>query len=658
MIVGIVVQNYKCYKGIQFIPLMKNKPEFLRVIIGNNGVGKSAILEAFDSFFNNAGWTIHSDATKKDASIGVFFLQEKSKTETIVGNEKNIEIISKISDAFWDVNISANSAYSRSYSEFFLLREKISHLRGTHYLFMFGCESEKRDMSFLTFHSVVNENLKLIANKPNMVSLNTLKEKFLEHYSYLYIPVETSISDFLKLEAKGMQVLMDKNIKDNITSRLNDKKITRTISDWRQKKLSILDMINESLEKYINSVETEIQKIDNDYNFKTSRKQSRNLTANHITDVIVEAYYAKRNLKKGEKVIATLSSGEKRRALIDIAYVFLSQSESKNNEKELILAIDEPESSLHISKCYEQFDRIQELSTKYNHMVFIATHWYGALPIISSGSLLHLEEKHNSISVFDFKNYFEERREHPDDIHFKSFFDLASSILSSLRSAEYHWLIVEGLDDKLYIEYYLNVDDINLKIIPLGGCSNVIKLYEYLFAPLSQRKQDEVAGSKKKILCLIDTDDLVQDIDVACETKNKLLAIKRLNPDLSNRALSTILSIDNPNRTSTEIEDILEPEKYYKVLKNCILSSLDDVLIEAFNAFDFYESSTNSRIKGDDSILNHLGNGRNQRNDKQKIIDFIEENKSLIAEEFIKQPKDNIQVPQAISLIAEYYKKL
>lgn len=657
MIVGIVVQNYKCYKGIQFIPFMRNKPEFLRVIIGNNGVGKSAILEALDSFFNNTSWTIHSDATRKDASIGVFFLQEKSKTETIVGNERNIEIISKISEAFWDVSISANSAYSRSYSDFFLLREKISHLRETHYLFMIGCESEKRDISFLTFHGVVNESLKLIANKPNLVSLNALKDKFLEHYSYLYIPVETSISDFLKLEAKGMQVLMDKNIKDNITSRLNDKKITRTISDSRQKKLSILDMINESLEKYINSVETEIQKIDNEYNFKTSRKQSRNLTANHITDVIVEAYYAKRNLKKGEKVIATLSSGEKRRALIDIAYVFLSQSKSKNNDKELILAIDEPESSLHISKCYEQFDRIQELSTKYNHMVFIATHWYGALPIISSGSLLHIEEKHNSISLFDFKNYFEERREHPDDIHFKSFFDLATSILSSLRSAEYHWLIVEGLEDKLYIEYYLDVNSLKLNILPLGGCGNVIKLYEYLFAPLSHKKQEETDGSKKKVLCLIDTDDLVQNIDVSSETKNKLLAIRRLNPDQEHKEKATLLTIENPNRTATEIEDVLEGEKFYKALKNCIENTEDVDLKDAFNSFDFDPNVPNSRIKGDESILNHKGAGRVLRADKQKLIDFIDQNKGLIAQEYITQPNDKLVMPQWISLINDFFIK-
>ena len=655
MIIGIVVQNFKCYKGIQFIPLMKNKPEFLRVIIGNNGVGKSAILEAFDTFFNNANWTIHSDASRKDASIGVFFLQEKSKAETIVGNEKYIEIISKISDAFWNVNISANSAYSRSYSEFFKLREKISHLRETHYLFMIGCESEKRDVSFLTFHGVVNESLKLITNKPNLVSLNALKEKFLEHYSYLYIPVETSISDFLKLEAKGMQVLMDKNIKQNITSRLNDKKITRTISESRQKKISILDMINESLENYINTVEKDIQKIDKDYSFKTSRKQSKNLTANHITDVIVDAYYAKRNLKKGEKIIATLSSGEKRRALIDIAYVFLSQSKSKKNEKELILAIDEPESSLHISKCYEQFDRIQELSTKYNHMVFIATHWYGALPIISSGSLLHLEEKHNSISVFDFKNYFEERRAHPDDIHFKSFFDLASSILSSLRSAEYNWLIVEGLDDKLYLEYYLDIVALNLNILPLGGCSNVIKLYEYLFAPLSQKKLEETDGSKKKVLCLIDTDDLVQGIDVSSETKNKLLSIKRLSSDLIDSTRSTIINIDNPNRISTEIEDILEPQKYYTALKECINRSSDTTVKDSFGAFDFYENSIFSRIKGDESILIHRGEGRNQRDDKQKVIEFIETNKGIIAEEYVKQSKDDFEIPHCINLITEYF---
>ena len=586
----------------------------------------------------------------------MLFFQEKEKVNTILGSEKSIEILSTISDAFWNVSVSANSAYSKSYSGFFQLRDKLIQYKGTHYLYILGCDCEKKDVSFLGFHSVVNENLKLISsNKPNVNTINSLRDKLLDHYSYLYIPVESSISEFLKLEAKGMQVLMDKNIKDTISQSLNEKRITRAITEARIKKLSVLELVNENLENYINLVQKQIQKIDSDYNFDPSFKQNKKLTANHITDVIVEAFYAKRSLRKGGKVIATLSSGEKRRALIDIAFVFLSQS--KNKEKELILAIDEPESSLHISKCYEQFERIQELSIIHQHTLFVATHWYGSLPIIKSGTLMHIDESHNAVSVFDFKNYFEERRGHPDDIQFKSFFDLASSILSSLRNADYHWLLVEGLDDKLYIEYYLDVKMLKINVLPLGGCDNVLKVYEYLFTPLSQKKAEESNGASRKIFCLIDTDDLRKEISVSSETKNKLLAIRRLNPDQENKEKITLLTIENPNRTATEIEDILESEKFYQALKNCIFKTEDTDLKDAFNSFDFDPNVPNSRIKGDESILNHKGAGRIIRADKQKVIDFIAQNKGLIAEEYIIQPKDNLVIPQWINLINDFFIK-
>ena len=118
-----------------------------------------------------------------------------------------------------------------------------------------------------------------------------------------------------------------------------------------------------------------------------------------------------------------MSSGEKRRTLVDIIYVFLS---NHNIERNLILAIDEPESSLHISKCYDQFRKIQSIALECNQQLFITTHWYGSLPILNKGNLIHIQSN-QQLSLFEISNYFEERRHHPDDINLKSFFDLAAS---------------------------------------------------------------------------------------------------------------------------------------------------------------------------------------------------------------------------------------
>ena len=53
----------------------------------------------------------------------------------------------------------------------------------------------------------------------------------------------------------------------------------------------------------------------------------------------------------------------------------------------------------------------------------------------------------------------------------------------------------------------------------------------------------------------------------------------------------------------------------------------------------FDENVRTSRIIGDYSILNHLGNGRNNRQDKNTIVSFVNKHKKEIADEYIQNPK-------------------
>lgn len=41
--------------------------------------------------------------------------------------------------------------------------------------------------------------------------------------------------------------------------------------------------------------------------------------------------------------------------------------------------------------CYDQFNHFQKLAKDYNIQLFVATHWYGALPIIDQGTLHHIQ---------------------------------------------------------------------------------------------------------------------------------------------------------------------------------------------------------------------------------------------------------------------------
>ena len=49
MIVGIFLRHIKTYKGINFIPLSDG--EKFCGLVGNNGIGKSKVLEALEKIF-------------------------------------------------------------------------------------------------------------------------------------------------------------------------------------------------------------------------------------------------------------------------------------------------------------------------------------------------------------------------------------------------------------------------------------------------------------------------------------------------------------------------------------------------------------------------------------------------------------------------------
>lgn len=649
MILGAILRNYKCYSGIHYIPFYKDTKQNLNVIIGDNGVGKSTILEAMDSLFNEGTpWIVNSESSSHDSSVGALLLIEKDKCNSVLDTTEQ-NIVSTISNAFWSLDPKSNGIYEKSYSLLFEQRKSLFKEKEEFYFLVIGKIHNEHAFSFLSFESQISEAIKSLSLKITDTSVVNVLNKVIGIISYLYIPVETTISDFLRLETAGMQVLADKNLKSSISTALTDKRITRTTDKNRKKKLSVMDIINEKLEEYIDQIQNEIQKIDKSYDFKPEKRQTTKLTPNHIANVIIDAYYSRRKLKLNKKPISTLSSGEKRRALIDIIYVFLSKNEIERN---LVLAIDEPESSLHISKCYDQFRKVQDIATKYNQQLFITTHWYGSLPILKSGNLMHIDHNHE-ISLFHLENYFEERGSHPDDINLKSFFDLAASIISAYRNSNCHWILVEGVEDKLYLQYYLNNE--NIQILPLSGSGNVKKVYEYLFTPISNSKQETPNKKGPKILCLVDTDSLNSPINVDSKTKNTLLQIKRWNENTTTHQIE-LRTIDDPNITQTEIEEVLEPTLFYNALKTCIEAHGNEEEIYAFHAFEFDENVLTSRIRGDYSILNHLGNGRNMRQDKEMINTFVDRMKHEIAIFYTQSPKTG-NIPLWVSLINDILDK-
>jgi predicted ATP-dependent endonuclease of OLD family len=583
MVIGIFLRHIKAYKGIRYIPI-GYEHNFVSYI-GENGIGKSSILESLNSFFNNKHYPINKSAisdgiytTGNEPFFTPVFLIDKRK---ISRKKADFE---KISNFFWEIKKSDLSAgVQGSMKEFFILRDNLDSKinKGTHFLLILGEQNIVGGMPKLYFGSFQNEEKFLIdyldKDSSSLLNIHSDQKKSIinswkieleknldktdqrkilqeikELYSYVYIPVELDIETFTKLETDEMQKIFDKKLKNEITTALSSVKLTGN------------DGINTKLENFLKEI---VCILNNKYEYKTGQQRNNNITESDLVQKILEAYFQKRILYKKDKKVSELSAGEKRQALIDIAYAFLLKNIER--ERQIIIAIDEPENSLHTSLCYEQFEKLHEISK--NAQILLTTHWYGFLPILSKGYGHFLEIKNEKIvfdsyDLYDYKakvksDIAETKGKLPNNFTLKSTNDLVQAIYYSLQVNEpYNWLLVEGVSEKIYFEYFFKeeIKSQRIRILPLGGQNKVSEVYEYLELPMREK-----STLKGKIFCLIDT-DLIRHKDYIKEGL-KNLRIRRLSNKNINSA-TELLTLENPDTSPTDIEQALNPVIFKKVL--------------------------------------------------------------------------------------------
>ena len=636
MITAIMMRHYKNYSNVRFVPIINDTKNMFSIYVGNNGVGKSAILEALDVVLNNhRTWNITQGAKRTEAYICPVFLIPKSSVPQ--AKKKDLETISNF---FWS-DEPDRSSVARSNSEikkYIDYKNSLKEYEKTHYLIMIGVSNDVPGAFFGSFEGSVKSLLG--ENKDDQIKRsNAVKELVLEMYSYLYIPVEESPANLLQLQHETMQKLLNKDVQLEIERILNKK----------QEKTSIVTQINKNLDTFINDVNAKITEIDESYSFSPEFGSKKKLTAKDIRTKIIEAFFPLRSLKKGSRSVDLLSSGEQRRAVIDVAYSTLMANKDKKTERNIILAIDEPEISMHISNCFDQFSRLEELAEK-NIQVIVTTHWYGYLPIAQHGNMHYLELSNNqtTISSFDLYNLMEKRRSFPEDVELKSMFDLASSLVSYMRRQRQHkWIFCEGSDDKLYLEAMLEGYK-DLYIIPVGGCGNVVKLYQILASFMSEKSEK----AKSDALFLIDTDRIrIAYREPFTFSGEKLpISLKRL------QIVDDTVNLVNPSSpgeySQTEMEDCLDPHIYYDAISRAIEGRGDRSLKTTFKKYAFVQGASTSMIRGDNSCIQ--ASDSKYISKKQQILDFVEadENKIIIAEIYRDLCKGKVVKHKLAELIA------
>ncbi len=571
MIVGVFLRYFKTYQGINYIPIT-DEDRFCG-LVGENGIGKSSILEALDCFFNSKEWNFHT-ATKKSGKqstkpsiVPVFLIQKKFFQEESDEFNKASLLSDFVLNAVEENVIPSTKSHMKKFIEHRNIIKR--NIKIDDYFFLpIGLDYENNISISIFNSSYLLDKLheeKLLEGKTslNEEELNDFKpvlSVIKDIIEYIYIPREIDPESFTKLETKEIQVLMGETLNQILSDKVTSQQILE---------------INKNLNGFLKTLEDELGV----YSYRTPTDRQQQLRKSDVYNLIIQAFFNIRKLHKkhGESwmEINSLSSGEKQKAIIDVAHGFLSKH--RKSGANLIIAVDEPESSLHMSACFDQFDSLYDISRECMQVMF-SSHWYGFLPVIESGSATIISKREGT-HVFDQINlgsYREQIKQMtacskgrlPFDIRLKSMNDFVQSVITSSMGAEpYNWLICEGSSEKIYLSKYFEdlIESKKLRIVPVGGAKEIKRLYNYLEATYEDFK-NEING---KIILISDTDAEFLSYNV---TKSEKLICKRMVNCHTARTTKLVNIQSNPVSPATEIESSLSGKTFYQTL----LSFKDD----------------------------------------------------------------------------------
>ncbi|RCV87998.1 AAA family ATPase [Billgrantia montanilacus] len=589
--------------------------------MGDNGVGKSSVLEALDSFFNDTEWTLNHNVLEKGFSerepyICPVFLVEKRRVHKSSNLHKYLEVVS---DIVWQIEaedfISSHAAVAKLFCEH---RDDLSKKHSSEDYFIVPIGIKKLSKTSQGFTLSVFESIEDFSARLNDEVGIDLDEycqasfRFVKNgYNYIYLPSDIDFGQYTKIEGETVQALMGEKVEEVVRDFISDHQVRE---------------INQQLNSFMDSVSSRLE----NYEYKKPARKQNLFNQTHFASKVIEAYFSSKVLNliaEGgvQTPIYDLSSGEKRRAIIDIAKAFLTGA-SEERRAQVILAVDEPEISLHTASCFPQFEKLRYIAE--NHVqVMLTTHWYGFMPIVSNGSATYISGGRNENYLLNLKRFRDDisklraktKGSLPSNIELKGINDLVQSVISSVMGGEYKWIICEGVSDKIYLECFCGGGE-KLVILPVSGAPMVKKFYTYIYLALL----DERSDVKGRIYFLLDTDEEHEFY----EARDKIpsIRIRRLLND-SEEGCTKLVSITNSKVSPpTEIEDSLDAEVF--------LLSMREVARE-IGTPDFLDLIDGMSIN-DDSLPSGLA------------FDWRDSERKAVAN-FLKMPSVKVRLAEAYS---------
>lgn len=255
MIIGIFLRYYKTYQGINYIPIT-DEDKFCG-LVGNNGIGKSSVLESLDTFFNAKPWNFNTVTKKSGKSstkpqIVPIFLLERSCFDG--DNLEKAELLNAVA-----MNISENdvSPSLKTHAKTFVEhRDRLTQRVNLTDLLIIPLGFDyKGDASISLFNNrLVVEKLlgsevdtgKTSLDDEELKCFFPLLNKIKEIVEYIYIPREIDPEVFTKLETDEIQILMGETLIQILSERVPQKQINEINASLN----SFIDKLTEELEVY------------------------------------------------------------------------------------------------------------------------------------------------------------------------------------------------------------------------------------------------------------------------------------------------------------------------------------------------------------------------------------------------------------------------
>jgi len=270
--------------------------------------------------------------TREPFIVPIFLIRK----ENVKNNSSNFKALEAISDITWQVESDDFNSSQRALAEKFINHRSYleSQYRARDYFlipigiikkaagdvpmpFMSIFESiddYKNEIDDLSSESTTTNSLQ----RKNIfqITLYKILEYMRENYNYIYLPAEITTSEYSKIESELLQSLLGENLQQ---------KISKII-----KKKDIAD-INKYLNEFVEQLST---KLNGKYHFKKPTQRQNSFTQRHMITKIIESYFSDKILHYIDNInrdipVHNLSSGEKRKALLDLSIGFLKGNPKK-----------------------------------------------------------------------------------------------------------------------------------------------------------------------------------------------------------------------------------------------------------------------------------------------------------------------------------------